>query len=181
VFCPSYCNPAYNGYNGKRRPVAYDIKNTRGNNHHENYVGINAIRPEGGDGAHMLPADEANIGWMNQRISYGFRPTIDINVKKLSQTKGSMSYLSDVWMANANYWHIHIDEVSHSFQGATEAKINTWYFDGHVARFSFSKDKYFCSMSTGSSLPTGFMNNGTVTGYPKVTWEVLFEGGTYPY
>jgi prepilin-type N-terminal cleavage/methylation domain-containing protein len=176
VFCPSYRNPGYNCYDGKIATKTFNYANSKGDPTHTNYCGV---RAKSGD--YMRPADEAKIGWMNMRISYGFRAMNGLGIKKIGQTKGSMSYVADVWEAGGNYYNMHIDQISHSFRGATEAKLHAWYFDGHVSRGSYTKDKYFMCSSSNSPLPDGFMNNGSNSRYPRLTWEVLFEGGMYPY
>jgi prepilin-type N-terminal cleavage/methylation domain-containing protein/prepilin-type processing-associated H-X9-DG protein len=178
IFCPSFCNPMYGTYNGQRRVQANNNKNAKGNPNHENYTGVNAA-----NNSRMTPADEAKIGWLNGRASYGFRPMVNtpiwtaanISIKKTSQTKSNMSYVSDVWENNGGYWHIHIDEISHVSKGSTEAKMHAWYFDGHVERKNFSRDKYFVSAGINSPLPPsegGFMNQN-----PALTWRVLFDDG----
>jgi prepilin-type processing-associated H-X9-DG protein len=158
----------------------YDFWNPRGDPTRINYVGINAANGAvevGGQPLHMRPEDEMKVGWMPARVTYGMRPMLNLNITKLSQTKGSTSFMSDIWGA-VPYWTINIEELSHSARGASEAKIHVWYFDGHVARNSYSKDKYFATAGSGYG---GFMNNGTDTGHQQLTWEILFEGGQYPY
>jgi prepilin-type N-terminal cleavage/methylation domain-containing protein len=181
VFCPSFRNTSMSAYMGvSSGKKGFDAWNPHGNPILWNYIGINAANGAvevGGAALHMRSADEAKIGWMPARVTYGMRPMMKLNIKKLSQTKGSTSYLSDVWMASPSTWDMNIDEMSHSARGASEAKIHCWYFDGHVARNSYSKDKYFATTGSGYG---GFMNNGTETGYPALTWEILFEGGIYP-
>jgi prepilin-type N-terminal cleavage/methylation domain-containing protein len=174
AFCPSFRGYTGSGYAGQRntRGLTYNAWNAKGDPTHWNYYGINSTRNQ-----HMRPEDEAKIGWYNGSVSYGFRFLLDLGIKNIAQTKNSMSYLSDRWQANQSYWDTHIDEMSHSFPGATAAKLHGWYFDGHVTRVSLDKNKYFRS---GGALPDGYMNNGSETGYPALTWEIIFEGKSYP-
>jgi prepilin-type N-terminal cleavage/methylation domain-containing protein len=174
VFCPSFRDPQFGGYSGKTLAKASNWKNAKGDVRHGNYCGVNADNAGPGKNPsplHMLPADELKIGWLNYRLSYGVRPLLNMNISKLSQVKSSMSYLSDVWYGGIVY-QINIDEVSHAGRGATEAKIHAWYFDGHVTRGSYSKDRYF--QSPGWSQYGGFMNR-------DMTWAVLFEGDAYDF
>jgi prepilin-type N-terminal cleavage/methylation domain-containing protein len=176
AFCPSFHISGWSDYNGNTRARPFNEGNPRGNVKHSNYCGINADNavPNGGNTLRMTTEDELKIGWLPSRLTYGFRNMSVIGVKKLSQVKSSWSYLSDVWGA-FSWWKIHISQLSHSRPGASEAKIHAWYFDGHVNRGSYSKDKYF--VTSGQYLSDGFMNDGTVTGYPQATWVNLFEGG----
>jgi prepilin-type N-terminal cleavage/methylation domain-containing protein len=174
VFCPSFHGYTGNGYAGQRNPLGwgYNAWNARGDPSHWNYYGINSTRNQ-----HMRPEDEAKIGWYNGSVSYGVRFLLDLGIKNISRTRSSMSYLADRWQANTGYWDTHIDEIAHSYQGAAEARLHGWYFDGHVNRISLDKSQYFCSSGT---LPDGYMNNGSVTGYPALTWEIIFEDKPYP-
>jgi prepilin-type processing-associated H-X9-DG protein len=171
VFCPSYHHSAWSTYDGRSTARASNVRNSRGDPHHENYMGINAVvRANGAPPLHLTPEDEAKIGWMNIGISYGFRPMLMLGIKKIGRATSSMSYIADLWGASG-FYHIHIDQVSHTTKSGTEAKMHAWYFDGHVERRTFSRDKYFVS-SSDSSLPDGFMNLN-----PPLTWRVLFEDG----
>jgi prepilin-type N-terminal cleavage/methylation domain-containing protein len=174
VFCPSFRGFNLGSYNGNRRSMEYDSWNSKGDNTHWNYMGVNATYdPKHG----LLPGDETKIGWLHNAVSYGVRPMFNLKIKNVSRMK-NMSYLSDVWMAGPSssaLYRIHIDEVSHASKGSTEAKMHTWYIDGHVERRNFPREKYFVSFSTMSSLPPkdgGFMN-----WFPTLTWRVLFEDG----
>jgi prepilin-type N-terminal cleavage/methylation domain-containing protein len=176
VFCPSFHGGyGLSSYNGQRTTMQYDSWNSHGDPKHWNYVGINAQNaPPNPSPLLLTEADEAKIGWMNSRLSYGVRPMVMnvLNVKKISQTKSSMSYISDMWEANGGFWHMHIDGMSHAAKNGSEAKIHVWYFGGHVERRTYARDKYFTSRSSDSVLPDGFMNVN-----PKLTWRVLFEDG----
>jgi prepilin-type N-terminal cleavage/methylation domain-containing protein len=178
VFCPSFRGISFSDYDGR----AVDPSNTdramlraancRGDGNHWNYLGPNnTIHPYHA----LLPADEEKVGWLNDAVSYGVRPMVTLGIKTVGKTKSSMSYLADVWGANNNHYNSHIDELSHSSRGATEAKIHAWYFDGHVQRGGYARDKYFVSSINNPNF-TGFMNR-----FPRLTWEVLFEGGEYDF
>jgi prepilin-type N-terminal cleavage/methylation domain-containing protein len=174
AFCPSYRNPGFGCYNGTTTTSASNWKNAKGDIAHDNYCGVNAVNSS----MRMTPADESKIGWLNLRISYGIRPTIDIKVKKISQVNSSWSYISDLWEANSNYYNMHIDQMSHVSRGSSETKIHAWYIDGHVERRNYPREKYFMCWNGLSLLREGFMNNGTV--YPRLSWQVLFENGVDP-
>jgi hypothetical protein len=172
VYCPNFRNPAFASYDGHRYDHPFNDWNSKGDPAHYNYCGVNST-----NNYHLLPADETKIGWMNMRVSYGFRPMVNLGIKNLSQTSSGMSYLSDVWYANANWYNIHIDEVSHVNRGSTEADLHGWYFDGHVERKTLARNIYFKTAST-YSLTDGFMNDGST--YRSVTWAHIFENKPYP-
>jgi prepilin-type N-terminal cleavage/methylation domain-containing protein/prepilin-type processing-associated H-X9-DG protein len=186
VFCPSFRNSNFAGYPdpvGRGVGREYDAWNPHGDPTKWNYMGVNAANAalEAGASMHMRPEDEARVGWIPARVSYGMRP-IGKNpmrankvIKKLSQGKSDMSFLSDVWADLPNYWHIHIQDLSHASKGGGEGKIHAWYLDGHVERRNFARDLYFCSPSNGSPLPDGFMN--LPSNANPLTWRILFEDG----
>jgi prepilin-type N-terminal cleavage/methylation domain-containing protein len=192
VFCPSFRGSHMAEYAGRRLNISgleYNSWNARGNPDHWNYCGINRTKKSDDyretltdmfptDVYRMTAADEAKIGWLNLRVSYGVRPMYNLRIKRISQMKSGMSYLSDVWMANGGWYDIHIDEMSHVSKGSTEAKMHACYVDGHVERKTFPREKYFACASGYSPLPSaegGFMNNGL--NWSKLTWRVLFEDG----
>jgi prepilin-type N-terminal cleavage/methylation domain-containing protein/prepilin-type processing-associated H-X9-DG protein len=186
VFCPSYRGQTLAGYSGVPNAMwgrGYDAWNSRGDRAHGNYTGINPLPSatwpyQNHVQYYMTDADNAKIGWLNSRISYGVRPMFNLKVKSISKLGSSSSYISDVWEANNSYnatYRMHIDEFSHASKGSTEAKVHVWYADGHVERRTLAREKYFVAYSQMSSLPIpegGFMNI-----YPALTWRVLYEDG----
>jgi prepilin-type N-terminal cleavage/methylation domain-containing protein len=185
AYCPSFRGYSMASYSGQPSSwgTEFNSWNSKGNPTHWNYIGVNANNaPPNPQPEHLLPEDEAQIGWLNLRLSYGFRPMYNMGISNLNQTNNGMSYISDVWMAtpslNAAY-RIHIDEVSHVNRGSTEADMHAWYFDGHIERRTFPRNKYFVSSHGYSTLPAN--EGGFINHYPTITWSVLFENAPYDF
>jgi prepilin-type N-terminal cleavage/methylation domain-containing protein len=179
VFCPSFhgaddkSGTATMGSSSgiKTNGMPYDAWNARGVTTHWNYIGIDA----NDSFRRMRPADEKKIGWMNAHMTYGTRNMYYLGHKRLSSAKSSMSYQSDVWMANpsTNWYKIHIADVSHVNKDLSAAKFNVFYVDSHVESRNLERDPYFMDRSMYSLAPDGFM--GLTTG-EALTWAKLFEG-----
>jgi prepilin-type N-terminal cleavage/methylation domain-containing protein len=172
VFCPSY--HVYIEGVGK----GFDAWNAKGNVKHWNYAGINsdnaAMNGNSPGPLRMTAADEAKIGWINTRLTYGFRPLFHRGIKNTSKLK-SWAYLSDRWMAHttmASGYRSYIGDIAHVSKGETEAKMHAWYGDGHVERRTFAREKYFASY--GNDGRDGYTNLS-----PPLTWRVLFDDGLY--
>jgi prepilin-type N-terminal cleavage/methylation domain-containing protein len=177
VFCPNF-RGLLSGAGTKSSGIPYDAWNSLGDPAHWNYIGINAAPcPTNPNHAkiRMRPSDEAKIGWMNMRISYGARNMYTLGYKRISNAKSSMSYLSDVWEAGppAGYYKTHISDAAHVNKDLSSAKFNVFYVDSHVESKSFDRDPYFMDKWMYSVLPDGFM--GLTTG-ERLTWAKLFEG-----
>jgi prepilin-type N-terminal cleavage/methylation domain-containing protein/prepilin-type processing-associated H-X9-DG protein len=173
VFCPSFRWQDMASSSGvKRNGVPHDSWNAKGDPSHWNYIGKNAVNSI----YHMLPEHEAAIGWMNCRISYGFRNLYALGLQKLSRAK-SKSYIADTWNASPGrgigmWYTIHIVDTSHVSSDLNSTRFNVFYLDGHVENRSFDRATYFTKSSDFSAAPEGFMG---VTPEEPLTWAKLFE------
>jgi prepilin-type N-terminal cleavage/methylation domain-containing protein/prepilin-type processing-associated H-X9-DG protein len=168
AFCPSF----HVYIEGVGR--GFDAWNAKGNTQHWNYAGVNsnnaAMNGNSSGPLRMTPEDESKIGWINTRLTYGFRPLFYRGYKNLSKLK-SWSYLSDIW-SSTNVNNVNIKDVAHVSKSLSEAKMNAWYGDGHVERRTFDREKYFAN--DGGDGAGGYMNR-----LPPLTWRVLFDDGLY--
>ncbi len=175
VFCPAFRGTSQASYYGQGSNLGTGLEwNCQGDPTHWNYIGINDVTQPIYS---MVPQDQAKIGWMNCRLSLGFRSMRQFGIKTMAKAK-SRAGIADIWMAEPNrgWYRMHIDEFSHVNAAKTEARINGWFYDGHVERKSLSRSIYFNGTTEWSPLADGFTN-----GDGKITWAVIFEDEHYEY
>ena len=150
MFCPS-----------AKRLMGTDVGpyewNSRGDPTHWNYVGPGSIY-----GWYLRPVDE-QIGWINMRVTLGWRNMAELGVTKTANAH-SMAYLSDYWMAEGGFYTSHIADMPHVSSNLNEAFVNVWCFDGSVETKIWDRDIYFN--------PQGYM-------WTHLTWAKLFEGASW--
>jgi prepilin-type N-terminal cleavage/methylation domain-containing protein/prepilin-type processing-associated H-X9-DG protein len=180
--CPGYRNPTFTEYFSSHQFVYRIDLNSHGDPTHWNYAGVNAgggmiFDPDAypnhmqdHSNYRLLPQDEAKVGWMNLRTGYSWRNLENLGIKNIARAK-MKSFISDVWFAkNSAYWRMHIKQLSHVKGNGASAKINVWYFDGHVEGRELDRSIYFVD---------GGQDDGFFKMNPPVTWEVLFEDKKY--
>jgi len=147
MFCPSY------GKNASSKWY-YNVNfNCKGDRSSWNYVG-----PGSTYGWYLRPED-ADLGWMNLRCSYGWRNMAELGITKWANAK-SMAYLSDRWMATNSIYRSHITDLPHVSPSTNDAFMNVLFCDGHVETRRWSEDKDFDS--------DGMMMLGS-------TWRDIFD------